>query len=99
MMRSSTIDVLRLDYVTHARAKGLSERTVLTRHVFPNAFAPTLTLGGLTLGRLFGGIAVIETVFTLPGLGRLMVDSVPPRDYTVVAGCRRFTATPTVSAN
>src|SRR3546814_5490202 len=84
MMRSSTIDVLRLDYVTHARAKGLSERTVLTRHVFPNAFAPTLTLVGLTLGRLFGGIAVIETVFTLPGLGRLMVDSVLARDYPVV---------------
>src|SRR6202023_387000 len=70
MMRASSIDVLQLDYVTHARAKGLSERTVLTRHVFPNAFAPTLTLLGLTLGHLLGGIAVIETVFTLPGLGR-----------------------------
>jgi len=93
MMRSSTIDVLRLDYVTHARAKGLSERTVLMRHVFPNAFAPTLTLVGLTLGRLFGGIAVIETVFTLPGLGRLMVDSVLARDYPVVQGCLLFTAT------
>src|SRR3546814_20331184 len=57
MMRSSTCDVLRLDDVTHARARGLSDRTVLTRHVFPNAFASTLTLGGLTLGRLFGGIA------------------------------------------
>lgn len=92
MMRSSTIDVLRLDYVTHARAKGLPERTVLMRHVFPNAFAPTLTLIGLTLGRLFGGIAVIETVFTLPGLGRLMVDSVLARDYPVVQGCLLFTA-------
>ncbi|MGV2495292.1 ABC transporter permease [Pelagerythrobacter aerophilus] len=92
MMRSSTIDVLRLDYVTHARAKGLSERVVLARHVFPNAFAPTLTLVGLTLGRLFGGIAVIETVFTLPGLGRLMVESVLARDYPVVQGCLLFTA-------
>ena len=92
MMRSSTIDVLRLDYVTHARAKGLSERAVLARHVFPNAFAPTLTLVGLTLGRLFGGIAVIETVFTLPGLGRLMVESVLARDYPVVQGCLLFTA-------
>jgi len=92
MMRSSTIDVLRLDYVTHARAKGLAERTVLSRHVFPNAFAPTLTLVGLTLGRLFGGIAVIETVFTLPGLGRLMVTGVLSRDYPVVQGCLLFTA-------
>jgi peptide/nickel transport system permease protein len=92
MMRSSTIDVLRLDYVTHARAKGLTEWSVLTRHVFPNAFAPTLTLVGLTLGRLFGGIAVIETVFTLPGLGRLMVTAVMSRDYPVVQGCLLFTA-------
>ena len=92
MMRSSSIDVLQLDYVTHARAKGLSERVVLTRHVFPNAFAPTLTLVGLTLGHLLGGIAVIETVFTLPGLGRLMVESVLSRDYPVVQGCLLFTA-------
>jgi peptide/nickel transport system permease protein len=99
MMRSSSIDVLQLDYVTHARAKGLSERTVLTRHVFPNAFAPTLTLVGLTLGHLLGGIAVIETVFTLPGLGRLMVDSVLARDYPVVQGCLLFTAVVYVIVN
>ncbi len=92
MMRASAIDVLRLEYVTHARAKGLSEWTVLRRHVFPNAFAPTLTLVGLTLGHLLGGIAVIETVFTLPGLGRLMVDSILARDYPVVQGCLLFTA-------
>src|SRR5579883_1040919 len=67
MMRASSLEVLRLDYITHARAKGLPERTVLARHVFPNAFAPTLTLVGLSLGHLLGGIAVIETVFTLPG--------------------------------
>ena len=99
MMRSSSIDVLQLDYVTHARAKGLSERVVLTRHVFPNAFAPTLTLVGLTLGHLLGGIAVIETVFTLPGLGRLMVDSVLARDYPVVQGCLLFTAVVYVVVN
>jgi peptide/nickel transport system permease protein len=99
MMRSSSIDVLQLDYVTHARAKGLSERVVLTRHVFPNAFAPTLTLVGLTLGHLLGGIAVIETVFTLPGLGRLMVESVLARDYPVVQGCLLFTAVVYVVVN
>jgi len=92
MMRASAIDVLGQEYVTHARAKGLAERTVLARHVFPNAFAPTLTLVGLSLGHLLGGIAVIETVFTLPGLGRLMVDSVLARDYPVVQGCLLFTA-------
>lgn len=91
MMRASALDVLRMDYVTHARAKGLSEAVVLLRHVFPNAFAPTLTLVGLTLGHLLGGIAVIETVFTLPGLGRLMVDSILARDYPVVQGCLLFT--------
>ena len=99
MMRASSIDVLQLDYVTHARAKGLSESTVLIRHVFPNAFAPTLTLVGLTLGHLLGGVAVIETVFTLPGLGRLMVDSVLSRDYPVVQGCLLFTAVVYVVVN
>lgn len=99
MMRTSAIDVLRLDYVTHARAKGLSERVVLRRHVFPNAFAPTLTLVGLSLGHLLGGIAVIETVFTLPGLGRLMVDSILSRDYPVIQGCLLFTATVYVVVN
>jgi peptide/nickel transport system permease protein len=92
MMRASSLEVLRLDYITHARAKGLPERVVLARHVFPNAFAPTLTLVGLSLGHLMGGIAVIETVFTLPGLGRLLVDSILSRDYPVVEGCLLFTA-------
>jgi peptide/nickel transport system permease protein len=99
MMRSSAIDVMKLDYVTHARAKGLSEPQVLARHVFPNAFAPTLTLVGLALGQLLGGIAVIETVFTLPGLGRLMVESILARDYPVVQGCLLFTALAYVSIN
>jgi peptide/nickel transport system permease protein len=90
---------MRLEYVTHARAKGLSEAAVLRRHVFPNAFAPTLTLVGLTLGHLLGGIAVIETVFTLPGLGRLMVDSILARDYPVVQGCLLFTACIYIAVN
>lgn len=99
MMRASAIEVLRLDYITHARAKGLSDSRVLFRHVFPNAFAPTLTLVGLTLGHLLGGIAVIETVFTLPGLGRLLVDAILARDYPVVQGCLLFTATVYVAVN
>jgi peptide/nickel transport system permease protein len=92
MMRSSAIEVQRLEYVTHARAKGLPEWQVLLRHVLPNAFAPTLTLIGLVLGNLLGGIAVLETVFTLPGLGRLLVDAIFARDYPVVQGVLLFTA-------
>jgi peptide/nickel transport system permease protein len=99
MMRASALDVLRLDYITHARAKGLSEAAILTRHVFPNAFAPTLTLVGLTLGHLLGGIAVLETVFTLPGLGRLMVEAIMARDYPVVQGCLLFTAVIYIGVN
>ncbi|MCR9194490.1 MAG: ABC transporter permease [Hyphomonas sp.] len=86
MSRAATIEVMRLDYITHARAKGLSEADVLRRHAFPNAFAPTLTIIGLTLGALLGGAAVIETVFTLPGLGRHLIDAISSRDYPVVQG-------------
>ncbi len=92
MARASAIEVLRLDYVTHARAKGLPEWRVLARHVLPNAFAPTLTMVGILLGNLLGGIAVLETVFTLPGLGRLLVDAIYARDYPVVQGVMLFTA-------
>ena len=99
MARASAIEVLRLEYVTHARAKGVPEWRVLVRHVFPNAFAPTLTLIGLMLGNLLGGIAVLETVFTLPGLGRLLVESIYARDYPVVQGCLLLTATVFVLVN
>ena len=87
MARASAIEVLRLEYITHARAKGLSERAVLWRHALRNSFAPTLTLIGLILGNLLSGIAVLETVFTLPGIGRLMVDAIYARDYPVLQGC------------
>jgi len=87
MARASTIEVLRLEYITHARAKGLSEPQVATRHAFKNAFAPTWTLIGLVMGGLLGGAVVVETVFSLPGVGRLLVDSIFARDYPVVQGC------------
>jgi peptide/nickel transport system permease protein len=92
MARASTLEVLRLDYITHARAKGLSESAVLWRHAFKNAFGPTWTLIGLVLGNLLGGIAVVETVFTIPGLGRLLVDAIFARDYPVIQGCMLFVA-------
>ena len=92
MARASTLDVLRLDFITHARAKGLSEMAVLWRHAFKPSFGPTWTLIGLVLGNLLGGIAVVETVFTIPGLGRLLVDSIFARDYPVIQGCLLFIA-------
>ena len=92
MMRASAIEVMRLEYVAHARAKGLPEARVLLRHVLPNAFGPTLTVIGLILGHLLSGAAVIETVFTLPGIGRLLVESIYARDYPVVQGCLLFIA-------
>ncbi|WP_183833163.1 ABC transporter permease [Aquamicrobium lusatiense] len=87
MARASAVEVLRLEYITHARAKGLPERTVLFKHALPNAFAPTLTMIGIVIGALLGGIAVVETVFTLPGLGRLLVEAIYGRDYPVIQGC------------
>jgi len=99
MSRASTIEVLRLDYILHARAKGLPESRVLWRHAFPNAVAPTVTVAGMLLGSLLGGAAVIETVFTLPGLGRLLVDGIYQRDYPVVQGVLIFVATLQVLMN
>lgn len=99
MARASTLEVLRLDYITHARAKGLSEGAVLWRHAFKNAFGPTWTLIGLVLGNLLGGIAVVETVFTIPGLGRLLVDAIFARDYPVIQGCLLFIACTYVLVN
>jgi peptide/nickel transport system permease protein len=99
MVRASTLDVLRQDFVLHARAKGLSEAVVLARHVMKNAFIPTMTLIGLILGSLLGGVAVIETVFTLPGLGRFLVDGIYARDYAVVQGCLLFVAMIHVAVN
>lgn len=92
LMRASAMEVLRSDYVTHAYAKGLSDREVLLRHVLKNALTPTVTFAGWLLGTLLAGAAVIETVFTLPGLGRLLVYSIYARDYPVVEGIALFIA-------
>jgi peptide/nickel transport system permease protein len=99
MMRSSTLEVLGQEYVTHARAKGLAERRVLWLHALPNALAPVLTVGGLLLGSLLGGAAVIETVFTLPGLGRFVLEGIYARDYPVVQGTLLLVAFIKVSVN
>lgn len=84
LTRSSMLEVLRQDYVRTAHAKGLGFRTVISRHALRNALIPVVTAFGLQLGWALGGAVVVETVFTLPGLGRLMIDSLRIRDITVV---------------
>jgi peptide/nickel transport system permease protein len=86
MTRSSVLEINRREYVRTARAKGLTERSVLTRHILKNAFIPVLTVIGLQFGSLLAGTVVTETVFARPGLGRLLVDGIQTRDYPVVQG-------------
>lgn len=85
-VRSAVLEALNQDYTRTARAKGLSERQVITRHVLPNAWIPIVTVVGLQLAFLLGGVVVVEVIFEWPGLGRLALDSVVRRDYTVLQG-------------
>ena len=87
MVRASMLEVLQEDYVRTARAKGLSEAVVLRRHALRNALLPVLTLVGLQLGGLLGGAVITETVFSWPGVGSLLVESIHARDFPVVQGC------------
>lgn len=86
MTRSSLLDVLGLDYVRTARAKGVRERLVVTRHALRNAMLPVVTVIGLSLGTLLGGAILTETIFNLAGVGRTLFDAITSRDYTVVQG-------------
>jgi peptide/nickel transport system permease protein len=81
MTRSSILEVLREDYVRTARAKGVVERVVVLRHALKNALLPVITIIGIELLVLFGGLVVVETVFTIPGIGRFLVDAIIHRDY------------------
>jgi peptide/nickel transport system permease protein len=83
MTRSSLLEVLREDYIRTAWSKGLSEQVIVMRHAFRNALLPVLTLSAIQLGTLLGGTVIMETIFTLPGIGRYLVDSVFHRDYPV----------------
>lgn len=85
-LRASIIEVLGAEYVDFARSKGLAPRLVLGRHVLRNALISTVTLFGLSVGTLIGGAVITETVFAIPGAGRLMIDSIYGRDYPVVQG-------------
>jgi peptide/nickel transport system permease protein len=98
-LRSGMLDVLALDYVRTARAKGLPERAVITRHALKNALLSVVTVLGLQLGALLGGSIVIEQVFGWPGLGRLSLSAIQQRDYGVVQGIVLFVATAFVLVN
>ena len=97
--RSAMLQVMSADYVRTARAKGLSERVVVLRHALRNALVPIITLGALELGTLLSGAVLTEQVFTIPGFGKLIVDSVFNRDYAVVQGVVLVTATTYIVLN
>lgn len=91
-MRASMLDVVNQDYIRTARAKGLPERTVLWHHAMRNAMLPMIALAGIEMPTLLGGALVTETVFTWPGMGRLLLDALGYRDYPVIMGILMFSA-------
>jgi peptide/nickel transport system permease protein len=85
-MRSNMLEVIRQDYITTARAKGLPERIVIYKHALRNAMLPVITLLGLSVPGLIGGSVIFETIFSIPGMGQLFYMAVMARDYPVVMG-------------
>jgi peptide/nickel transport system permease protein len=92
MTRSSVLEILSLDFVRTAFAKGLAPRTITTKHVMKNAMIPVVTILGLSFGRLMSGTVITETLFVRPGLGRLLIDSIYARDYPQVEATVAFFA-------
>ena len=82
--RSSMMEVIREDYMRTARSKGLSEQVVLVRHGLKNAILPVLTISGWQFARLFGGAVIIESIFMIPGMGRILIDAMFQRDYIMI---------------
>ena len=99
MTRSSMLEVMSKDYIRTARAKGLSHYQVVFQHALKNAFLPIITVIGLNFGLLLGGAVLTETIFSWPGLGRYVVDSLLARDYPAVQGCILWFAVMTVLVN
>ena len=99
LVRASMLEVLRLDYVTTARAKGVRERLVILKHALRNALIPTVTVIGLQIGFLIGGAIVVENVFTVPGLGQFGIDAISGRDYPQVQAFILVTALVFVFSN
>ncbi len=90
--RSSMLDVIRADYITTARSKGVPERSVIYKHALKNALIPIITAAGTAFGRLLGGAMIIETIFDIPGMGTYIIGSLNNRDYPVVQGGTIFLA-------
>jgi peptide/nickel transport system permease protein len=86
MIRSSMLEVMKMDYMQVARAKGLRERIIIMRHAFPNALIPVITVMGIALALLMTGAVVVENVFAIKGLGRVLIQGILNRDYPVVQG-------------
>ena len=99
MMRTMMLEVLRQDYIRTAWSKGLRERVVVIRHTLKNALIPVITLIGLQLPILVGGAVIMENIFNLPGIGRLLVNALNERDYPMVSGINLFFATGVVLLN
>jgi len=99
ILRSSLIEVLGTDYVRTAHAKGLNDRTVVLKHAMKNAMIPVVTIMGLQLSGLLGGAIITETIFSIPGLGRLAVESILTRDYPMVQGVVLFAALAVIITN
>lgn len=99
VIRSSMVEALRAEYVLAARAKGVPEAAVILRHAFRNALIPAVTVAGLEVGALLGGNMIVETIFSWPGVGRLVVSSIFARDYTVVQAAVMLYALTYVLAN
>jgi peptide/nickel transport system permease protein len=92
LTRASLLEVLEQEYILAARARGFDEYTVLFRHALKNAFLPVVTFAGMQLGYLLGGAVIVETIFSWPGIGKLLVDSIFARDFSMVQGCVLFIA-------
>lgn len=99
MVRSNMLEVLKQDYIRTARSKGLLERIVVYKHALKNALIPVITIMGLRLGWILGGSVALELIFSIPGLGRLMVDSILARDYPVVQGAMVVLTSSIILAN
>jgi peptide/nickel transport system permease protein len=81
------LEVIRSDYITTARSKGLTENEVIMKHALPNAMIPIITILGAQFGQLLGGSLIIETIFNIPGMGSYMISGINNRDYPVVQSC------------
>jgi len=99
LLRSSMLEVLGTEFIRTAQAKGLSDRIVIVKHALKNAMIPVATVMGLQLGGLLGGAVITETIFAVPGVGRLAIESILTRDYPMVQGVVLFSATAIVFVN